>query len=179
MARLTDITKMNRMRLALENKMLSMTVNEFKSFIMKNGNVEEDEDEFVIFIPKGENECVKGKTYDLSENDFKGALNEFIITEDDRIFLAVSLNERVEVVESEDSEESEDLEESKSHNMTVKDLINVLIGNEDVEINSPSKVFPWKGKVGEIPSRFFNHKIYQMSLFPVDERKSYIIINIE
>lgn len=102
MARLTDITEMIHMRLALENTMRSMTVKEFKTFVMENGVVEEDEDEVTTFVPKGEKKFVKGKTYDLNGNDdFKHGLNEFIITEDGRIFLAVSLNKNVEVEESE------------------------------------------------------------------------------
>lgn len=96
MARLADITKIGSMRKELEDRMLSSTVEDFKNFILKNGTVEEDEDEWASFIPKGEKNFVDGKTYELKCYD--GGSNEFIVTTEGRVFLAYTTLQNIEVI---------------------------------------------------------------------------------
>ena len=172
MARLIDITKMACMRLVLENKMTSMSVSEFKEFIMGTGIIEEDEDEFVIFIPRGEHEFVKGKTYNLNENDdFKGGLNEFIITEDGRIFLSVSLNEKVEIEESEDAEDSQT--EAKRHNKIRYDELRV---NDVVLLHGANARITKVTEMNVTPSKWYpNEKTIAFHVEPNDEEAENIL----
>lgn len=86
-----------KMRKATEDMILKSTKDEFIRFILENAVVEEDEDEEACFIPSGEHEFVWGKTYEMQGEEFKG--DEFIITNDGRVFFALSLNTNWEVVD--------------------------------------------------------------------------------
>lgn len=86
-----------RMRKATEDMMSTSTVEEFKNFILQNAVVEEDEDEVATILPKGEEKFLHGKTYEMKGEELKG--DEFIITENGRIFFVVSLMENIEVVD--------------------------------------------------------------------------------
>lgn len=88
------------MRKKTEDYMLSHSVSEMKTFIIQNSEIEEDEGENAMFIPHGEHKFVKGKTYQMKGNDFQG--DEFIITEEGRVFYALSLIENIEIVDAEE-----------------------------------------------------------------------------
>lgn len=85
------------MRKKTEDYMLSHSVSEMKTFIIQNSEIEEDEGENAMFIPHGEHKFVKGKTYQMKGDDFQG--DEFIITEDGRVFYALSLIENIEIID--------------------------------------------------------------------------------
>lgn len=87
-----------KMRKATEDMILKSTKDEFIRFILENAVVEEDEDEEACFIPSGEHDFVWGKTYEMQGEEFKG--DEFIITNDGRVFFALSLNTNWEVVDA-------------------------------------------------------------------------------
>lgn len=108
MARLAE-GRYIKMRKATEDMILKSTKAEFIQFILENAVVEEDEDEKAMFIPSGEHEFVSGKTYEMQGEEFKG--DEFIITEDGRVFFALSLNTNWEVVDDpkEDTPKTEEL----------------------------------------------------------------------
>lgn len=100
MANFTETVWASQIRKTTEDYILTHTLAEVREFIKAHGEVEEDDGEYAILIPRGEHKIVKGKTYDMRGTEFK--YDEFIITEDGRVFLAVSLRTNVEIIDVEE-----------------------------------------------------------------------------
>ena len=111
MANFTETVWASQIRKTTEDYILTHTLAEVRDFIKEHGEVEEDEGEYARFIPRdGKHKFVKGKTYDMCGSEFR--YDEFIITEDGRVFLAVSLMTNIEVIDVEEEKaEEEEMEE--------------------------------------------------------------------
>lgn len=93
-----QITKQSRMRKATEEKMLASTAEEFKAFILENAICETEEAfDKAYFYPYGESQSVTGDYYEMQGEEFAG--DEFIITDDGRIFYCESAMNSIEVVD--------------------------------------------------------------------------------
>lgn len=99
-----QITKQSRMRKATEEKMLASTAEEFKAFILENAICETEEAyDKAYFYPYGESQSVTGDYYEMQGEEFAG--DEFIITDDGRIFYCESAMNSIEVVDELGQEE--------------------------------------------------------------------------
>lgn len=63
--------------------------------------------------------------------------------------------------------------------MKVKDLFNVLLGNQDVRIFSAGRISIWEGEVKGIPQEYFDKVIDTMYSIPVLPLSSFIVINLK
>lgn len=63
--------------------------------------------------------------------------------------------------------------------MKVKDLFNVLLGNQDVRIFSVGNISIWEGEVKDIPHEYFDKLIDTMYSIPVLPLCSLIVINLK
>lgn len=63
--------------------------------------------------------------------------------------------------------------------MEVKDLFNVLLGNQDVRIFSVGHTSIWEGEVKDIPQEYFDKLIDTMYSIPVLPLCSLIVINLK
>lgn len=63
--------------------------------------------------------------------------------------------------------------------MKVKDLFNVLLGNQDVRIFSTGRISIWEGEVKDIPQEYFDKLIDTMYSIPVLPLRSFIVINLK
>ena len=96
MANFRTFIKPSQIMKATEDYILTHTLEEVRSFIKENGVIEEDEDEIAMFIPDHEHKFVHGKTYDMRNTIF--GHDEFIITDDGRVFRAVSIRTNIEII---------------------------------------------------------------------------------
>lgn len=62
--------------------------------------------------------------------------------------------------------------------MKVKDLFNVLLGNQDVRIFS-DRISIWEGEVKDIPQEYFDKLIDTMYSIPVLPLSSFIVIKLK
>lgn len=63
--------------------------------------------------------------------------------------------------------------------MKVKDLFNVLLGNQDVRIFSAGCKSIWEGEVKDIPQEYFDKLIDTMYSIPVLPLRSFIVIKLK
>lgn len=63
--------------------------------------------------------------------------------------------------------------------MKVKDLFNVLLGNQDVRIFSAGRTSIWEGEVKDIPQEYFDKLIDTMYSIPVLPLSSFIVIKLK
>lgn len=63
--------------------------------------------------------------------------------------------------------------------MKVKDLFNVLLGNQDVRIFSAGCIPIWEGEVKDIPQEYFDKLIDTMYSIPVLPLSSFIVIKLK
>nr|DAE70870.1 MAG TPA: hypothetical protein [Caudoviricetes sp.] len=63
--------------------------------------------------------------------------------------------------------------------MKVKDLFNVLLGNQDVRIFSVGHISIWEGEVKDIPHEYFDKLIDTLYSIPVLPLCSFIVINLK
>lgn len=96
MAKFAEIKYAIRTRKATEDFIKTHTFEEVKNFIKANGTVEEDKGEMTTFIPAHEQKFVKGKTYDMRGEAYKG--DEFVITKCGRVFLAITASTYTEII---------------------------------------------------------------------------------
>ena len=61
--------------------------------------------------------------------------------------------------------------------MEVKDLFNVLLGNQDVRIFSAGRI--WEGEVKDIPQEYFDKLIDTMYSITVLPLSSFIVIKLK
>lgn len=89
--------RVNFMR-ATEELMDQLTVKEFISYLEKNAEFEDETFEYI------DGHTVKCKAYDLTEEN-SNLHKEFLVTEDGRLFYWLSLIQKVELVDKEESKE--------------------------------------------------------------------------
>lgn len=94
MAKLERIPYASQWSVKTEELIKNSTFEELKSFILQNGEVEEDPDEIGRIHDRKNKVTIYGKTY-LMSKEF--GCDEFFISDDGRIFFLLSLVDRIEI----------------------------------------------------------------------------------
>ena len=110
MAKTKEYIRASQWSVKSEEMIKGLNLDDLKDFILKNSEIEEDEDEIGRIHDGKEN--LWGKTYMMTAEGF--GKDEFFITNEGRVFFLISLNRQVEIINDQDDNPEDQKEEPET-----------------------------------------------------------------